>query len=314
MTTLFVAISGGHLAQLHRLSPRLAQDEVAWVTDSTGQSRSLLAGEQVTYIPTRPPRDWAGVLRDSLTVGRALKASGATRVVSTGSQIALSAYLASKRNKVPFAYVESATRVTELSTTGKILDHAPGVHRYVQHTSTAPSPKWQYRLSVFDGYDPEQMDVAPTIQRVVVTMGGNGEYPFTKLAERVRDIIPAGIDVLWQLGSTPTIDLPGRVVASLPSHELADALKEADVVVGHSGTGTALAALAASKLPVLSPRLVDRGEHVDGHQEDLARALSERGLAVVRQADELTLDDLKHAAGFRVRSVSTGSFVDLFRS
>ncbi|MCC4908097.1 glycosyltransferase [Microbacterium sp. cx-59] len=235
-----------------------------------------------------------------------------TRVVSTGSQIALSAYIAAKQQRVPIAYVESATRVTELSTTGKLLDRLPGVARYVQHRSAAPSPKWAYALSVFDGFEVDAVAPPAEIRRVVVTLGGNGEYGFTRLVERVRDILPGNAEVLWQLGSTPTIDLPGRVVASMPSHELIEALSAADAVVGHSGTGTVITALSAGKLPVLSPRLVDKGEHVDGHQEDLARSLADRGLAVVRAADEITLDDLKLAAASVVRVDKNQESVDLF--
>jgi UDP-N-acetylglucosamine transferase subunit ALG13 len=99
----------------------------------------------------------------------------------------------------------------------------------------------------------------------------------------------------------------------MPSHELFQALVEADVVVGHAGTGTVITALSAGKLPVLSPRLVALAEHVDGHQEDLARSLAQRGLAVVRPADEITLDDLRSAAGSAVTIDSDQHPVDLFR-
>jgi UDP-N-acetylglucosamine--N-acetylmuramyl-(pentapeptide) pyrophosphoryl-undecaprenol N-acetylglucosamine transferase len=51
---------------------------------------------------------------------------------------------------------------------------------------------------------------------------------------------------------------------------------------------------------VLSPRSVEHGEHIDSHQDDLAAFLSERGLAVVRQADEITFDDLREASRWRV--------------
>ncbi|MCK6068103.1 MULTISPECIES: glycosyltransferase [Microbacterium] len=313
MTTLFVAISGGHLAQLHQLAPRVTKGESTWVTDATPQSRSLLAGRRVRHVPTRPPRDWVGVLRDSAIVDRAILDHGVTRVISTGSQVALSAYLAAKRRRVPFAYVESATRVTHLSTTGRLLDKAPGVRRFVQHPTAVTSPRWAYRLSVFDGFTVHR-EHERELRRVVVTMGGNGEYGFTRLAERLRDLLPSDADVLWQLGSTPQLDLPGRVVASIPSHELQRAMREADVVIGHAGTGTALAALSAGKLPLLVPRRVIHGEHVDAHQEDLARALQGRGLAVVREADAVSLSDLVEVSQYAVQSADSPSEVDLFEA
>lgn len=312
MTTLFVAISGGHLAQLYRLAPRLASGPRIWVTDATRQSESLLAGESVFHVPTRPPRDWAGVLRDTAVVDRAIAASNVTRVISTGAQVALSAYLAASRRRIPFAYVESATRVTHLSTTGKILDRMPGVHRFVQHSGAAPSPKWSHRLSVFDGYSAAPAQHDGGIRKVVVTLGGNGEYAFRRLVERLASVIPERADVLWQLGSTQSVELPGRVVSSLPSHELQREMEFADVVIGHSGTGTVLAALSAGKLPLLAPRRAAFAEHVDEHQVDLARAVAQRNLAVVREAHDIALSDLIEAAQFRVEHEPSQELVDLF--
>ena len=72
------------------------------------------------------------------------------------------------------------------------------------------------------------------------------------------------------------------------------------MVIGHAGTGTALAALSAGKVPVLAARSVDHGEHIDSHQDDLAAFLAERGLAVVCPADDITYDDLREASRWRV--------------
>ena len=71
-------------------------------------------------------------------------------------------------------------------------------------------------------------------------------------------------------------------------------------MIGHAGTGTALAALSAGKVPVLAPRSIAHGEHIDAHQDDLAAFLAERGLAVVRQPDAITSDDLREASRWRV--------------
>ena len=85
----------------------------------------------------------------------------------------------------------------------------------------------------------------------------------------------------------------------MPSAELDRRMRAADVVIGHSGTGTALAALSAGKVPILSPRSVEHGEHVDRHQYDLAAFLADRGLAVVREPDQITPADLDTARRWR---------------
>lgn len=299
MTTMLVAISGGHLAQLHLLAPRISGgDDVVWMTDNTAQSRSLLDGERVYHVPTRPPRDLVGVLRDTGVARRALAEHPVTRVISSGAQIALSALIPAYLRRVPFSYVESATRVTGLSTTGRLIDHIPSVRRYVQYPMRTSS-RWGYALSVFDGFRVERAEER-SIARAVVTVGGNGDYGFRRLLESARRAIPNDAEVLWQSGSTDVAGLDIHAEPSVPSARLSAELEAADVVIGHAGTGTALAALAAGKVPVLAPRSVEHGEHVDSHQDDLAAFLADRGLAVIRPADEITEDDLREASRWRV--------------
>ena len=299
MTTMLVAISGGHLAQLHMLAPRITGgDHVVWMTDDTAQSRSLLDGERVYHVPSRPPRDAVGVLRDTRVAQRAFAEHRIDRVVSSGAQIALSALIPALLHRVPFSYVESATRVTGLSATGKLVDHIPSVRRYVQYPSRA-SGRWRYALSVFDGFKVEPVNERP-ITRAVVTLGGNGDFGFRRLVESAHRALPDDTRVLWQTGSTDASGLGIDAVPSVSSATLSAELTAADVVIGHAGTGTALAALSAGKVPVLAARSVDHGEHIDSHQDDLAAFLAERGLAVVCPADDITYDDLREASRWRV--------------
>ncbi|MEZ3159174.1 glycosyltransferase [Microbacterium sp. BWT-B31] len=292
MTTLLVAISGGHLTQLRMLATRVAaEDDVVWLTDDTPQSRSLLDGERVYHVPTRPPRDLLGVLRDTRIARRAIIDHDVDRVISTGAQIALSALIPASVRRIRFTYIESATRVTGVSATGRVMERVPWVRRFVQYPHAA-NDKWGYALSVFDGFDIAPAEAPGAVQRAVVTVGGNGDFGFRRLIEAAITVLPPDAETLWQVGSTDVSELAIDGVRALPQAALSARMAEADVVIGHAGTGTALAALAAGKVPILSPRSVAHGEHVDGHQHDLAGFLAERGLAVVREPDQISADDL----------------------
>lgn len=300
MKTLLVATSGGHLAQLSMLAPRLTgDDDVVWMTDDTPQSRSLLEGAKVYYVPTRPPRDYLGVLADTRVARRAMKEQRIDRVISTGAQVALSALIPATTRRIPFTYIESATRVSGVSATGRVMQRVPWVHRFVQYPS-AVDAKWGYALSVFDGFRAEPVDNVENVARAVVTVGGNSTYGYRRLVEASMRVLPDDVSTLWQTGPTDVSDLDIAAVPSLPSSELSRAMSEADVVIGHAGTGTALAALAAGKIPILVPRSVGHGEHVDAHQHDLAAFLAERGLAIVREPDELSPADLDEARRWKV--------------
>jgi UDP-N-acetylglucosamine transferase subunit ALG13 len=79
----------------------------------------------------------------------------------------------------------------------------------------------------------------------------------------------------------------------LPAAELDAALSEADIVIAHAGTGSALAVLEGGRMPLMALRLERYGEAGDDHQKDLAAELSRRGLATtIADPATLTVDDL----------------------
>jgi UDP-N-acetylglucosamine transferase subunit ALG13 len=86
----------------------------------------------------------------------------------------------------------------------------------------------------------------------------------------------------------------------IPFAELQQQMATADVIIGHAGCGTALAALNAGRLPLLSPRTSAKHELVDDHQVQIAEWLSERGLAILREAGQITWQDIVDASTFRV--------------
>lgn len=311
MTAMLVATSGGHLTQLNLLRPRIVpRGDVLWVTDATPQSTSMLAGQRVVELPNRAPRAYVGILRDYLRLCGVFRRERIDHVYSTGAQMALSAMLAAKTFRVPFSYIESGTRVRELSATGRVLARVPGISRYVQYPFAADD-RWRFALSVFEGF--RVVPAAPPARtpRVVVTVGGNAHYGFERLVRRVHAIIPSHWEVLWQVGPSQVADLGIATVRSLPSAELRRAIADADLVISHAGTGSILTALQLGRRPIVVPRRAAHGEHVDGHQDDLAAYVASEGLALVRDADDLTLADLSDALRLRVVNVGDPAPVEL---
>jgi UDP-N-acetylglucosamine--N-acetylmuramyl-(pentapeptide) pyrophosphoryl-undecaprenol N-acetylglucosamine transferase len=85
---------------------------------------------------------------------------------------------------------------------------------------------------------------------------------------------------------------------------MAAAIRGADVVVAHAGTGIALMALENGKCPILVPRRAMHGEHVDDHQLTIALELALRDLCISRDADSLKARDLVAAASRTVTKVT----------
>lgn len=307
MTALLVANDGGHIQQLRSLHKRLSigTDHV-WVTVPTAQTRSLMAGEQVIWSRPAPTRDLAAAVVNGLDLADVLHPSDFSHVVSTGASLAVSILPVARLRGISTHYIESATRARGPSVSGRILAHVPGIHLYSQHPTWAAG-RWQYRGSVFDGYR-LSAGPPPEIRRAVVSLGTHRQFGFRRLVERLVRIIPPSVDVLWQTGATEVADLGIVGRASVPSDELRSAIAAAEVVVGHAGVGFALTALGLGKQPVIVPRLARHDEHVDDHQEQVSNFLASSGVALVRDADEVTWQDLRTAASNEVRTESTRPF------
>jgi UDP-N-acetylglucosamine transferase subunit ALG13 len=143
----------------------------------------------------------------------------------------------------------------------------------------------------------------PSLRRVLVTFGTQRGFSFRRAAERLARVLPEVLapdaEVLWQTGWTYVADLGIDGLSLVPPEELAAAAAESDLIVAHAGLGSALLALDAGRCPVLLPRRLHRGEHTDDHQTQLAGDLDDRGLAVAREADRVTAEDLLRAASMR---------------
>lgn len=301
----FVATTGGHLVQMSLLAPLLEPQrhrDALWITHRTPQSESMLAGRRVHFVPPVEARDWATVLRRTPSVVGALRRHRVDAVYSTGAALALAALPGAPVAGARPTFVESLARSNGPSLSGTVLARLPWVRCFTQYPANADE-RWRYERSLLDSF---AVDDAPqaTLSRVFVTLGTARPWQFRRLVERVLAIVPDGCDVVWQTGVTDVADLDlADARAVMPDAEFQDEIQRADVVVSHAGVGSFIRCLQAGKVPVLVPRRAVHDEHVDDHQEQIARVASERGLAVMREADELTLEDLLLAA--RRRAVAT---------
>jgi len=301
---LFVASTGGHLAQLVRLSRRAqVHPDSRWVSFESPQSLSLLADKHAVMLPYIASRDLRGTLRAVKQLDAELTGRQFDVVISTGAAVAMTGFLWARKHKVRRVYVESFSRVQGPSLTGRLVAASRIAKRYTQH------PLWNRR-----GWQPFQGVLAgfaaadrpaPASDRslkVLVTLGTIRPYQFTSLVEAVRATGVVGPDSTWQLGVTKASDLPGRSVELLPADEFDRLALEADVVVTHSGVGTVLQLLELGVYPVIVPRRKARGEHVDDHQEQIGRYIAEAGLGTFVEVGDLTAEVLRDAAARRIVS------------
>ncbi|MCA0328880.1 MAG: glycosyl transferase family 28 [Actinobacteria bacterium] len=314
MTTLLVCSGGGHLQQMWTLRPRLPVGDVRWVTFDTPQSRSLLEGEDVVFVPYAAPRDYKVAARIAKQADEMLRGSDIERVVSTGASVAVSFMGPARARRIRCHYVESAARAEGPSLSGRMVSALPGVNLYTQYPAWAGG-RWHYAGSILDGFRPgPALADAPTKPtRAVVTLGTIEGYGFRSAVEAVLRVLPGDTEVLWQTGETDVsgLGIEGRV--SIPAAELSAAAREADVVIAHSGTGSALMAMAEGKCAIMLPRRIARHEHVDDHQVQIAAELDRRGVAIACEVDALDADVVARAMARTVERVPDPPVFQLLR-
>jgi len=297
--TIMVCSGGGHLKQLFTLADRLGvePDDQVWLTFENGLSTSLLAGREVHFAPFVAPRDVSSLWRFRSVAARVLARHRYDRAFSTGSSPAVAVLPMAAAGGARAHYIESAARAEGPSVSGRILQRLRRVHTYTQYP-VWQSERWRYAGSIYDGFAPgPTAPAAPgRIRRAVVTVGTQEGYGFDRLYDALVPLLADCDDVLWQVGTQDVSawGIEGR--DRVPHDELNAAVREADVVIAHSGTGSAIAAFEQGKFPVLVPRLARHREHVDDHQVQIAREMQRRSLAFMRAPEELDADVLREAA------------------
>jgi UDP-N-acetylglucosamine--N-acetylmuramyl-(pentapeptide) pyrophosphoryl-undecaprenol N-acetylglucosamine transferase len=299
---LAAASAGGHFKQLISLVGRLeGANEVTWLTHDVGFSSELLAAagrsaERIVTAPYAAPRDGVNLARNAAVAGRVLRERRFDLAISTGAGIAVATLPLARARGVRSCFVETATRADGPSLTGRILSRTPGIDLYTQNPGAGFTGRWRYGGSVHDGFQRGPDRDVDRLRRVVVSVGTIRPYGFRRLLDAALRVLEPDVEVLWQTGCTGLDGLPIDGHASIPSEELSSAIAEADLVIAHAGTGTALTAFELGRCPVLVPRRAAAGEHIDDHQVDTARTLASRGLAVHLEAEQLSADALLRAA------------------
>lgn len=295
--TLLVATAGGHLDELKLLVRELDIDvrNAVWLTSRNAQTEALLADDDVVWVPPVGSGHRvraASRLPMAMRIHRRIKPD---RVITTGALFSTPHLVAASIARTPTWFIDSATRVSAPSSTGKFVSRFTRAKLHVQGDGWG-DPRWTPIPGVFDSFDVESSPMPPQRIRKAVVALGTEVWPFGRAVERVLGLLPDA-EIVWQVGVTDYRHEGGQLQRWLPPDELRQAMRDADVVIAHAGVGTVLAALGEGKVAVVLPRLEVQREHVDDHQVEVAAMLDRRSLVVSVDPDRLTHDDLLRAAG-----------------
>lgn len=126
---------------------------------------------------------------------------------------------------------------------------------------------------------------------IFVTVGTH-EQQFNRLVKAVDDLVANGTiteSVFEQTGYSTYVPEYCEHSPFVPAQKMQELMSDASVVITHGGPSSFVEAMAAGRAPVVVPRRVEFGEHVNDHQADFVRVVSERigGIVPVYDVAEL---------------------------
>lgn len=302
---LWVTSTGGHLWELCRIEQGMeTSKDSLWVTFDTPQSRACLRDRRSKFVDYVAPRDVAGALRAASQVAPLLRREPFDLCVSTGAALAAVILPMAALSGIPTYYIESMTRTSGPSLTGRLMARAPRVKTLAQYPSWS-SKRWPFAGSLLDGWQATGEAQNDRPLKILVTLGTIRPYRFDRAVNAVLALLKPGDEVCWQLGSTSRPELPGQVYREMPPSSLIQLAQEADVVVAHAGVGSVLHLFESGLAPVLAVRSSRYSEHVDDHQQGFARDTTARGLTTILDLRSPCRETLLLAAGRTVSSHSS---------
>lgn len=145
---LLVCTSGGHLLQLLSLRDAWSPFSRAWVTYDKSDARSLLSDERVFFARGPGTRNLKNLLRSVPLAWRLIRALRPKVVLTTGAALAVPFAWVGRLLGVDVVYVESLTRIEEVSLTYRLV--APAADRlYVQWPELAHRRNARFAGSIF---------------------------------------------------------------------------------------------------------------------------------------------------------------------
>lgn len=118
---LLVTNPGGHLLQMLALEGAWEDLERRWVTLAAADSNSLLTEEDVVYANGPTARNLINLMRNFRVAWQTVRHFDPDVILSTGAALAIPFFVIGRLHRKRLVYVESFTRVTRPSLSGRIV-------------------------------------------------------------------------------------------------------------------------------------------------------------------------------------------------
>lgn len=147
---------------------------------------------------------------------------------------------------------------------------------------------------------------------------GTQDKPFTRIIQAVEQAVIDGEitdEVIVQAGNTRYESKVLNVLNYVPFDEFNTYLEKADIIITHGGVGSILNALKLKKKIIAVPRLKKYGEHINDHQLQVIKKMTEQGYILSTENEHEIAQKVKEAEWFEVKEYisNTEKFIENFK-
>ena len=147
---------------------------------------------------------------------------------------------------------------------------------------------------------------------------GTQDKPFTRIIQAVEQAVIDGKitdEVIVQAGNTKYESKVLNVLNYVPFDEFNNYLLKADIIITHGGVGSILNALKLKKKVIAVPRLEKYGEHINDHQLQVIKKMTEQGYILSTEDENKIAEKIKEAQSFEVKEYNsnTENFIQRFK-
>ena len=147
---------------------------------------------------------------------------------------------------------------------------------------------------------------------------GTQDKPFTRIIQAVEQAVIDGKikdEIIVQAGNTKYESKVLNVLNYVPFDKFNNYLLKADIIITHGGVGSILNALKLKKKVIAVPRLEKYGEHINDHQLQVIKKMTEQGYILSTEDETKIAEKIKEAENFEVKEYisNTENFINGFK-
>lgn len=147
---------------------------------------------------------------------------------------------------------------------------------------------------------------------------GTQKFQLNRLLENIDRMFDARLleeNVFAQIGNSTYKPKNFRYANFLEKEDFQTKIKDASLIITHSGVGSIIASIKYGKPVIVFPRLAKFNEHVDNHQLEIAKAFEKKGYVLCCNEDDDLFEKIIQARSFSFQTYqsSTNRIIDLIR-